>query len=108
MKPPTLCDLEEIPKGKTIGDINPAFSGLKGELRVGKMNSHCAACRKPFNEIRKPRREIKLYPAALPVPVGWSYHICGRCLALYQRDAQSRQSVLAAIESFHLGENPTQ
>lgn len=100
--------LEELKPGETIGDINPAFAGLKGEVRVGKMNSHCASCRKPFTVIRKPRREIKLYPADLPVPIGWAYHICGGCLALYQRGENARASVLASIESFHLGENPTQ
>lgn len=108
MKRPPLYGLEEIPQGQTIGDINPAFAGLKGEMRVGKMNSHCASCRKPFNAIRKPRREARLYPAELQIPVGWAYHICGSCLAMYQRGGQHHAAVLASIESFHLCEKPEQ
>lgn len=108
MKRPAFFSIEEIPEGKTIHDINPAFAGIKQEWRVGKMSLRCASCRKPFNKVRKPRKEIKLYPAELPIPIGWAYRLCGSCVALHQRGGQFRDSVLAAIESFHLGEIPTQ
>lgn len=108
MRPHSFFSIEEIPEGKTIRDINPAFADVKEEWRVGKMGLHCASCRKPFNAIRKPRKEIKLYPANLPIPIGWAYHLCGSCVALHRRGGQFRDSVLAAIESFHLGESPNQ
>lgn len=108
MKTSPLCNLESIPEGKSIGDINPAFSGLKGEMRLGKMSSFCASCRKPFNATRKPRREVRLYPAELQIPVGWAYHLCGSCFAMYQRGGQHHAAVLASIESFHLCEKPDQ
>ena len=107
MKPNALCNIEAMPEGKTVADINPAFAGLKGEVRAGKMNSRCASCRKPFNDVRKPRKEIKLYPVDLAVPIVLAYHICDGCVSIYQQGGDSRDSIVAAIESFVFGENPT-
>lgn len=101
-------NIEQIPEGKTIGEINPAFSNIKWEVRVGRRGACCTSCRKPFNAARKARREIRLYSATLQVPIAWAYPICGACLAKLGKGGESRDSVLASIESFHYGEQAPQ
>ncbi|UCV09140.1 hypothetical protein [Dechloromonas denitrificans] len=103
-----LHGLEELPEGKTIGDVCPVFSNVVKELRVGKRSTCCTACRKPFNAIRKPRKEIRLYPLEAVVPVAFAYPVCGVCVAMYQRGGIERESVLAAVESFHYGNKASQ
>ena len=103
-----MHSIEEMPEGKTLGDINPAFSNLIGEIRVGKRSACCAGCRKPFTPVRKPRKEIRLWPIELNVPIAFAYPICGACVALYQRGEAARDSLFAAVESFHNGDAATQ
>jgi hypothetical protein len=89
-----------IPAGKTVGDLLPTFSGVDDEVHVGKPNPECASCRKPFNELRKRRKAVRLYPVASPIPVAFSFDICGRCLGLYQAGGLSREGLLAAVEAY--------
>ncbi|PKO89470.1 MAG: hypothetical protein CVU18_03975 [Betaproteobacteria bacterium HGW-Betaproteobacteria-12] len=105
---PKLHNLEEIPEGMTVGDFNPAFAGIRKEIRVGKFSECCTCCRKPFNAVRKPRRDIRLYPADIAVPIAWAYPICGRCAVLWRNGGSDRESVLAAVEAFHLGDRVDQ
>lgn len=98
-----LHNIDAIPEGKTVGDILPTFAGIKGEIRVGEPNEECAACRKPFSVVRKPRNVIKLYPQFAPIPFAFSYRICGACNAMHQRGGLERESFLAAVEAYHLG-----
>lgn len=105
---PKLHNLEEIPEGMTAGDFNPAFANIKQEVRLGKRSDRCACCRKPFTAIRKARRDIRLYPADLPIPVAWAYPICGCCAVLWRKGGSDRESVLAAVEAFHLGDRADQ
>nr|MBL8411660.1 hypothetical protein [Dechloromonas sp.] len=103
-----LHGLEELKPGETIGDINPAFANLKGEIRIGNFAKCCASCRKPFNAVRKKRKEIRLWPVDLGIPLAWAYPICGTCVAAYQRGGDDKEAVLAAVEAFHHGETPAQ
>lgn len=99
-----LHRLDAIPVGKTVGDLLPVFSGVKGDLRIGKPDSNCASCRKPFTLVRKPRKCIRLYPYSAPIPVAFEYRICGACYAIYQRGGDEREGFLAAVEAYHDGE----
>jgi len=103
-----LHDFEILPDGVSIKDVEPAFSEVIAEEHIGKMNSCCASCRKPFSHVRKPRREIRLYPIGLPVPIAFAYAICGRCAVLYRKDRQGRDAVLSSVEAFSRGEEPNQ
>lgn len=103
-----LHDLEILPDGVSIKDVEPAFSEVVAEEHIGKMNSCCASCRKPFSHVRKPRREIRLYPIGLPVPIAFAYAICGRCAVLYRKDGPDRDAVLSSVEAFSRGEKPNQ
>ena len=103
-----LHSLELVPEGKKIGDVNPAYAGVEKEVRIGKTSKVCASCRKPFNGVRKPRKEIRLHAVDLAIPIAWAYPLCGSCVAQYQRGESDRDAVLAAVEAFHLGEVPAQ
>lgn len=100
-----LHRLDAIPVGKTVGDILPVFSGVKGDLHIGKPDSNCASCRKPFTLVRRPRKCIRLYPYSTPVPVAFEYRICGSCYVIYQRGGDEREGFLAAVEAYHDGES---
>jgi len=95
-----------LPADKLIGDLLPAFSGIKGEIHLGKPNEDCASCRKPFDVVRRPRRSIRLYNPDLAIPVVFSYRVCGACLALYQRGGESCDAFLVAVEAYHDGIDP--
>lgn len=103
-----LHSLELVPEGKKIGDLHPAYAGIEKEVRIGKTSKVCASCRKPFSAVRKARKEIRLHAVDLELPIAWAYPLCGACVARYQRGAHDRDAVLSAIESFHLGERPSQ
>lgn len=103
-----LHSLEEVPDGKTIGEVYPVFANVKRVLRVGKTSKVCAACRKPFGPVRKARREIRLYPVEAVMPVAWAYPVCGYCAAQHQRGGSERDAVLASVEAFHYGEQANQ
>lgn len=96
-----LHTLEEIPDGVRIGDINPTFSAITHEVKISKPGKVCGSCRKPFNLVRKPRAEIRLYPVETKIPFAWFHEICGSCRAMYQKGRESRQAILAAVEAYH-------
>ena len=98
-----LHNMDAIPVGLTVGDILPAFAGIKGEIHIGEPNKECAACRKPFTVTRKPRKSIRVYQRCFPVPFAFSYWICGGCYVLHQRGGVERDSFLAAVEAYHMG-----
>jgi hypothetical protein len=108
MKSTKLHGLDVLPAGLHVKDVLPAFSDVKHEVRVGKFSHVCASCRKPFNAVRKPRKEIRLYPVDIDVPFAWAYPICGGCVAKYRNGGVLMDGVLAAVEAFHLGEAPAQ
>lgn len=108
MEAPNLHNIEQIPEGKTIGDINPVFSNIVGEIRIGKRSQCCTSCRKPFGVARKPRKEIRLYPVESVAPIAFAYPICGLCAAQFRRGGSERDGVLAAVESFHYGDEASQ
>ncbi|MBK9019624.1 MAG: hypothetical protein IPL72_06340 [Sulfuritalea sp.] len=98
-----LHSLDALPDGKTIGDILPAFSGVKGEIHLVKPNEDCASCRKPFGMVRRRRKFIRLYNPNLPAPVAFDYWVCGSCLAMHQRGGKESDAFLAAVELYHNG-----
>lgn len=104
----SLHSIEQVPGGKTAGDVNPAFANVTNEIHLGQRCEVCAACRKPFNAARKPRKEIRLYPVDLPIPIAWAYPLCRCCSRKFGHGGDGRASVLAAVESFHSGEKATQ
>lgn len=95
--------MDAIPDGMTVGDILPVFDSVKEDIHVGEPNTDCAACRKPFGVVRKPRKIIRVYHVNTPVPIAFQYRVCGGCLALYQRGGDERDGFLAAVEAFHDG-----
>jgi len=99
-----LHRLDAIPDGMKISDLLPVFSDVKGDIHVGAPNEDCAACRKPFNMVRKPRKSIRVYHVNTQIPIAFQYRVCGACLALYQRGGDDRDAFLAAVEAFHDGE----
>lgn len=103
-----LHSLESLPEGKTVGDLYPVYSNVVKQVRIGKRSTCCAACRKPFNAARKPRNEIRLYAIDALVPFAFAYPLCGACVAKYQQAGMQRESILAAVESFHYGEKASQ
>ena len=103
-----LHGLELVPDGKKIGDVCATFANVEKEIHIGERSKVCASCRKPFNAVRKARKEIRLHAVDLSIPVAWAYPICGACAVMYRRGDESRDGVLASVEAFHLGEAPAQ
>lgn len=103
-----LHNMVPIEEGKTVADLLPAFSGVRNEVRIGKPNTVCPGCRKPFNAVRKPRKALRMYPIASTVPIAFSFNICGKCYALHQSCGADRDGVLAAVESYCHGEEASQ
>lgn len=108
MESSRLHSLESLPEGMNIGDVLPAYAGVEREVRIGKASKVCTSCRKPFNTVRKARKEIRLHAVDLNLPIAWVYPVCGSCVARYLRGENDRDTVLAAVEAFHLGEVPSQ
>jgi len=89
------------------GDLSAIYDCAQ-EVHVGRSNTQCAACRKPFNAVRKPRKAIRLYPKPLVLPICFSFDICGGCYALHQAGGADRDGMLAAVEGFCKGEEANQ
>ena len=107
-KASSLHGMNAVPAGATLADVLPAFAGVKHEISIGTPNRECASCRKPFNEARKRRKVLRMSPAWIPIPVVFSFHICGRCLALHQKGGMARDSVLAAGQAYCEGVEASQ
>lgn len=90
----------DIPEGMTVGDLLPTFADVKHEVLIGRPNEECASCGKPFNEVRKRRGRIRLFPANAPVPIVHQFYVCGRCAHLYRRGGDAKDSVLVAVEAY--------
>lgn len=95
-----LHGMTALPANTKVGDLLPVFSGVEHELRVGKPNTECASCRKSFNQVRKPRKAVRLYLANTQIPVAFSLNICGACFSQYQLGGCRMDAVLASVESF--------
>jgi len=106
MKP--LHNLVELPAGKTIADVLPAYAFVNREYRIGSPAVVCAGCRKPFTAVRKRRKMIRLYPVEVFMPMALDYPLCGRCYALYQRGGNDREAILVAVDAFSDGEEASQ
>ena len=99
-------NIGEIPEGKTLGEIAPAFADVTHEIHVGKTNDKCAGCRRPFHETRRPHSAIRLFPVNAPIPIAFSYNLCRTCTRRLQRGGKDREAVLAAVDLFHNGITP--
>ena len=99
-----LHNIVGIPAGMTIGDLLPVFSEVKHEVLIGRPNRECASCGKPFNDLRKRRAIIRLYPADTLVPVVCQFHLCGRCSHLYRSGGVTKEGALAAVEAYFKGD----
>ncbi len=97
-----------IEEGQTVGEVIPAFSDVRHEVHLGEPNKECASCRKPFNSIRKPRKSIRLYPVHLPIPMAFSFRICGCCAGLYRQGGEARDGVAASLVAYFEGIEVTQ
>jgi hypothetical protein len=103
-----LHDALYIPEGQTVGEVLPAFSGVTNELHLGEPNRECASCRKLFSAVRKPRKAIRLYPAWTPIPIAFSFRICGACADLWRQGGDSRDGVSASLIAYCTGNGATQ
>jgi len=95
-----LHSMVAVPEGKTLADLIPALSAVKGEIRIGTPNPECASCRLPFDAVRKPRKAVRMCPIQSAVPIIVELRICGRCHALHQAGGAARDGVLAAIQAY--------
>jgi len=95
--------MTKLPDGTKVGDLLPAFRDCDNEVHIGKPNAECASCRKPFNELRKRRKAVRIFPMNSPLPVAFSYDICGQCFNLYRQGGHGMDSVLASVESYFDG-----
>ena len=98
-------DLVAVPDGMTLGEFLPTFADVKHEVLIGKPNDECASCGKPFNEVRKRRGKIRLYPTNALVPVVHQFHLCGRCCHQYKQGGDAKSGVLVAVEAYFEGES---
>ncbi|WP_154717145.1 hypothetical protein [Sterolibacterium denitrificans] len=99
-----------LPHEKKVADLIPAFSDIKGEIRIGTPNRDCACCRKPFTAARKPRKVVRLYSVAavVHIPIVIEYRVCGKCFAMHERGGNERNAFLAAIEAYMQGSEARQ
>lgn len=95
-----LHGMIQLPPGKKVGEVLPAFSGITQEVHLGEPNQECAGCCKPFTTARKRRKVVRMYPVSFPMPIVFSFGICGHCLGLYQKGGADRDGVLAAVEAY--------
>lgn len=95
-----LHNLIGVPEGMDVGELLPTFADVKHEVLIGRPNDECASCGKPFNEARKRRGRIRLFPANAPVPIVHQFYVCGRCAHLYRRGGDAKESVLVAVEAY--------
>jgi len=105
---PRLHNLHEIPAGKTVGDVLPAFSDVHHVIHVGTPNAICPGCRKPFTAARKRRKSIRLYPADALVPIAFQYSLCGACFVRHNAGGEVREALLVAISAFVDGDEARQ
>lgn len=98
-------DLVAVSDGMTLGEFLPTFADVKHEVLIGKPNDECASCGKPFNEARKRRGKIRLYPTNTLVPVVHQFHLCGRCCHQYKQGGEAKDGVLVAVEAYFEGES---
>lgn len=102
-----LHSMTEVPPGATLEDILPVLR-TKHEVTIGTPNLECASCRKPFNQTRKRRKVVRMAMTGLAVPIVFSSHICGRCLALHQKGGGARDGVMAALQAYFEGDEAKQ
>lgn len=95
-----LHSMTRLPPGKNVGEVLPAFSGINKQVFAGNPNLDCASCRKPFSAVRKRRKAVRMYPIRSVLPVAFSFDICGRCWALYQKGGDECDGVLASVEAY--------
>jgi hypothetical protein len=98
-----LHDIVDIPKGMQIGDLLPAFRGIKHEIVIGEPNRECASCGKPFNAVRKRRARVRLYDPQFFMPVAIQFCICGHCRKLYKFGGGAKGSILAGVQAYYYG-----
>lgn len=89
-----------VPEGMTLSNLLSSVSGLGMEIVIGKPNEVCAGCRKPFNELRKRRKVVRMHPTGSGLPLVFSFHICGHCQALHQKGGAARDGLLASIQAY--------
>lgn len=103
-----LHKMLEVPAGKCLADVVPAFAGVAHSVHVGEPNKSCPSCRKTFTAARKPRRSILIAWPAMNLPVALSLAICGGCFFRYRKGGVHRDAMLAAIEAYVDGAEASQ
>lgn len=100
----TTHSMVEKPAGLAVQDILPAFRDVKNYVRLGTRHAQkeCAACRKPFNTVRKQHQGFRLHPSFVKTPMTFEYWICRACDIRYRAGGAGRDSVLAQVENFWL------
>ncbi|HUW37547.1 MAG TPA: hypothetical protein VMV91_09450 [Rhodocyclaceae bacterium] len=105
---PYLHNLIELPAGKAVGDVLPAFSEVRDYIHVGSPNAICPGCRRPFSAVRKRRKCIRLFSADALIPIALQYSLCGACVAKHRSGGDAREALLVAIEAFVDGKEARQ
>ena len=101
MTTPHRLTLEPLPEGKRVQDVLPAFADVTTDIGpIGTPCSICPSCRKPFDQVRKRRMELRLYPAESVIPFALRYDLCGSCAKQYRAGGEARDGVIAAIDAF--------
>lgn len=96
----------QLPPGERVQDVLPQFSDVRNELAIGTPAPNCAGCREPFTAGRQRSMNVRLYPIDCPVPIAFAYCLCEACAAKYRRGGEERTAVAAAVQAFHLGDDP--
>ena len=101
-----LHGLELVPDGKKIGDVCATFANVEKEIHIGERSKVCASCRKPFNAVRKARKEIRLHAVDLSIPVAWAYPICGACAVSTGAATKAGMAFWHPLKPFTLAKGP--
>jgi hypothetical protein len=78
------------------------------EIYIGQPNDICAGCRKPLDQSKTTRQSIRIAYPRLSIPFYFQYQICTDCLHACKAGGARRDSVLAAVNAFHEGEEANQ
>ena len=98
---PEMIPIESV--RSVLNQVLPSYSPNQGQIIIGKPNIECASCRKPFNQSRKRRKCIRLYPTFAIIPIVLSYSVCGRCYSLHQKGGVARNRFLTSIQAYAEG-----
>lgn len=81
---------------------------MSHEIHLGEPNAQCAGCRQAFSQLTPPTARVRVSYRFSPFPLFFEYRICGSCDAKLRTDTADRDGVLAGINAFHEGDEPSQ